>query len=124
MIDLHIDASDPPTWFQQPRGPDARWNPNLLPATRREPRREPPPLQLVRTDRSTSRHAAAASPHHSRPAHLNPNPDPLTLARTLTLTLPTPLPRQVSPSLPALTLQPGMAFGTGEHRASTRPPQP
>ena len=41
MIDLHIDASDPPTWFQQPRGPDARWNPNLLPATRRKPRREP-----------------------------------------------------------------------------------
>ena len=65
MIDLHIDASDPPTWFQQPRGPDARWNPNLLPATRHKPRREP--LQLVRTDRSTSRLAAAASPHHSPP---------------------------------------------------------
>ena len=118
MIDLHIDASDPPTWFQQPRGPDARWNPNLLPATRRKPRREP--LQLVRTDRSTSRLAAAASPHHSRPVHLSPNPDPLTLARTRTRTLPTPLPRQVSPSLPTLTLQPGMAFGTGE-RAPDHP---
>ena len=77
MIDLHIDASDPPTWFQQPRGPDARWNPNLLPATRRKPRREP------RTPAARAHRPLHLSPRRSRLA----TPQPARCTLTLILTL-------------------------------------
>ena len=74
----HLMLRALPTWFQEPRVPDARWNPNLLPATRCEPRREPhrePPLQLVRQ-------SPTAPPRSPRPAAA-----PATPQRTSTLTL-------------------------------------
>ena len=115
----HLMLRALPTWFQEPRVPDGALEPEpparhaLRAAPRAAPRTAPAARATV-TDRSTSLATPSRRTRHAT-AHLNPNPDPLTLSRTLTLTRPTRYPRQVSPSLPALTLQPDMAFGTGEH---------